>query len=184
MSPPDNSNIIPPGKILRLRKSLYGLKQSGRLWNLKLKSALLEFGCVQSILDPGIFILKDKDNFMLLTSHFDDLIIAYKNPKTYSAFIKKLQTDFEYTDLRNLNYYLGIKIIRDFDNQTIFLSQTHTIKEILNDFNMTDCKPKYTPGINQLTKDMSPTTNEEKDEMKNKPYSTLVGKCMYLAVST
>ena len=43
------------GKALRFLKGLYGLKQSGKLWNEELKKTL---ALVQSANDQGLFIFK------------------------------------------------------------------------------------------------------------------------------
>lgn len=43
------------GKVLKLKKSLYGLKQSPRMWNCKLSQALKKFGLNQSKLDPCLY---------------------------------------------------------------------------------------------------------------------------------
>ena len=50
--------------ILRLSKSLYGLKQGSLNWHNKLKKGLLDRGFVESISDPCVFISMD-DHFGL-----------------------------------------------------------------------------------------------------------------------
>ncbi len=40
-----------PGKVLKLKKSLYGLKQVGRMWNHLLNSKLLNVGFTQSVVE-------------------------------------------------------------------------------------------------------------------------------------
>lgn len=51
---------------------------------------------------------------------------------------------------------------------------------------MVDCKPALTPlnSSIKLTKSMSPKDEEERKEMSNKPYRSLIGSLMYLATST
>ena len=45
--------------ILKLRKSLYGLKQAGLKWHNMLKAALLDRGFVESISDSCVYITMD-----------------------------------------------------------------------------------------------------------------------------
>ena len=51
--PPDTENI---NKVWKLKKSLYGLKQSARNWFNHLKSILLMFELEQVNFDPGVFV--------------------------------------------------------------------------------------------------------------------------------
>ena len=45
--------------VLKLKKSLYGLKQASLNWHNMLKTVLLGRGFVGSILDPCVYITKD-----------------------------------------------------------------------------------------------------------------------------
>ena len=49
----------------RLLKSLYGLKQATRQWNIKLTEALVDFGFVQSKHDHSLFIKKKEGSYGL-----------------------------------------------------------------------------------------------------------------------
>ncbi|GKB66936.1 ribonuclease H-like domain-containing protein [Tanacetum coccineum] len=65
---------------VRLKKSLYGLKQTPRQWNAKLTSALIENGFSQSKSDYSLYTKSDKDVFLALLVYVDDIIItAYNN---------------------------------------------------------------------------------------------------------
>lgn len=45
------------GNVCRLNKAIYGLKQAGRQWNIKLDDALSKFGLQKSKMDPCIYLL-------------------------------------------------------------------------------------------------------------------------------
>lgn len=53
---------LPPGlshvkhKVAHLKKGIYGLKQSGRLWNQKIRNALLQLGLTQMHSDTCVYI--------------------------------------------------------------------------------------------------------------------------------
>lgn len=66
------------------------------------------------------------------------------------------------------------------------MSQKKYIQDVLKRFNMQDCKPVATPmnPAVKLSKKMSPTTEEEKKQMRRIPYKNLIGSLMYLATST
>ncbi|GAA5920011.1 hypothetical protein JCM5296_002212, partial [Sporobolomyces johnsonii] len=73
----------PPGKdgyVWRLKKSLYGLKQSPRLWKQRLTSILNDVGFVQSRIDDGLFILRKNGRFAFHYLHVDDGKIFSDSP--------------------------------------------------------------------------------------------------------
>ena len=68
------------GKVCLLRKSLYGLKQSPRQWNLRFDSFIKKIGFTRCVKDPCVYMNKSKagDNIYLLL-YVDDMLIAAKS---------------------------------------------------------------------------------------------------------
>ncbi len=69
--------FIVPGReelVRRLKKSIYGLKQSPRCWNLLLDSELKEIGFTQSSYDPYIYYKKESGNMLIIGVHVDDIL--------------------------------------------------------------------------------------------------------------
>lgn len=184
MAPPPGYNFLQPGKVLKLKKALYGLKQAGRAWNQCLRDELVKIGCKQLKLDGGVFQMQRGEEFMMIPSHVDDLIVAFRGQNLFDELKAKLMTRFKMKDLGELRHFLGVKITRDRNRRIITLSQSQYIESTLKEFNMLDCKGRDYPGQIKLTKTMSPTTDEEKIEMVTTPYSQAVGKLMYLAITT
>ena len=54
------------GRVCRLIKGIYGLKQASRTWNDSINTYLLDAGFMRSIADPCIYILRTDDGVMLL----------------------------------------------------------------------------------------------------------------------
>ncbi|XP_075077025.1 uncharacterized protein LOC142163786 [Nicotiana tabacum] len=75
---------IPPGfvgcnnrsLVCKLNKSLYGLKQASRQWNIKLTTSLLASGFQQSHLDYSFFTKKSLGQLVVVLVYVDDLIIT------------------------------------------------------------------------------------------------------------
>ena len=71
------SGYTQPGKeelVCKLKKSLYGLKQSPRCWNEKLCEHLKSLGFKESAADPCVFI-RQKEELQIIAVYVDDLIL-------------------------------------------------------------------------------------------------------------
>lgn len=55
MLPPQGYTKVKPGQVCKLRRSLYGLKQAGRQWNIELCYKLQDYGFIQSTADHCLF---------------------------------------------------------------------------------------------------------------------------------
>lgn len=64
------------GKVCKLKKFLYGLKQASRQWYSKLSQALLKYGFEQSKSDHSLFIYNSESFFLELLVYVDDVILA------------------------------------------------------------------------------------------------------------
>ena len=63
------------GGSIWLNKTIYGLKQSGRAWNNKLHTALLEIGFKQFSRDHCVYFDVNKHRITILAVYVDDLLI-------------------------------------------------------------------------------------------------------------
>jgi len=57
-----------------LKKSIYGLKQSGRCWNEHLNEILMSLGFIRSKVDPCVYQLITKQGKAILTVYVDDIV--------------------------------------------------------------------------------------------------------------
>ena len=81
MQQPDGYvNNDKPGMVCKLKKSLYGLKQSARCWNLVMDEFLKSSAYVQSTADPCVYskivVKNEKKILMLIAVYVDDTILA------------------------------------------------------------------------------------------------------------
>jgi hypothetical protein len=172
--------------VCRLKKGLYGLKQSGRLWYQKLASELEALGFAQIKSDPAIYIW-EKDGIRLIVPVFvDDITITSKSEEKIQWLKDSLAKVFKIKDLGPTTYLLGIKVDYDRENRVMRLSQTQYILDMLARFKMEDCYPVGTPmdpGSGAILTKYVPNKADNK-EMKNVPYMNAVGALMYLAIGT
>lgn len=173
-------------KVCLLKKAIYGLKQSGRLWYEKLDTKLREMNLAPSKCDPCIYINKNDNNMTLIAIYVDDLIVASSDQNVLTNLKNELANTFEMKDLGPIQFCLGIEFNQDVKSGKICMSQSKYIQHLLERFGMADCKPVSTPTniSEKLSKEMSPKDENEKREAEKLPYQGLVGSLMYLAVST
>jgi len=113
------------------------------------------------------------------------LIISNSNSKLAKMKLT-LGQHFKVKDLGEVNFLLGIRVVRNRESGSIELSQQAYIDQLLKCFNLQEAKPVTTPlssGV-CLTQADCPTTDEEKLDMANVPYTSLVGALMYAAIGT
>lgn len=77
-----------PGKVCRLRKYMYGLKQGRRCWFEKLTSALTSFGFFQSYEDYSLFSYEKNRICVRVLIYVDDLIVAGNDYEMLGRFKK------------------------------------------------------------------------------------------------
>jgi len=189
MQHPPGYKVHGAGKrVLRLRKTLYGLKQSGRRWYQRLQSIFLSLGYTQCSVDQAVFYKwnKDKCELTIVAVHVDSCTIAASTIWLVDDIKDGLHKHIEVTDLGALHWILGIEILRDCKGRTIHLSQRVYIDAILCHFNLSDLKPLSTPMDTQirLTTEQSPKDAAEFAVMRDVPYREAVGGLNRAAFAT
>jgi hypothetical protein len=160
--------------VCKLRKSLYGLKQSTRAWLGKFSKSMKGFRYKQSNSDYTLFLKHKKGKVTALIVYVDDMVVTENDPEEKAALQRHLASEFEMKDLGALKYFLGIKVARS--KQGIFLSQQKYILDILTDTGMLASKPADTPM------ELNHQLGEYPDQVptKKERYQRLVGKLIYL----
>lgn len=87
MYPPQGYQKARPGQVCKLIRSLYGLKQDGRQWNLELSGKLQQLGYSQSYANYCLYVQNNIGSFTALLIYVDDLLIIGNNQKE----IKKIK---------------------------------------------------------------------------------------------
>ncbi len=126
--------------VLKLNKSLYGLKQSGYNWFEKLREGLVMRDFVQSQVDKCVFFRK---NCIVLT-YVDDCIILGTDMPIVDLVIYSLQEgdeDFQLIDQGSLDKYLGL-LIHDIDSTLFEMSQPFLVRWILEFLSLDESKTK------------------------------------------
>ena len=85
--------------VLKLQKSLYGLKQASRKWYNTLCGLLTRIGFQRSLADPAIPFAHIGKNVVILFIHVDDTTITESSTGLNKEFKKQIGEHFEITDL-------------------------------------------------------------------------------------
>jgi hypothetical protein len=117
-----------PGKLLRVKKALYGLRISPLLWQKDFTKGLKDLGFSEVPHEPCCMV---KDGIIVFF-YVDDIIVAYHPDKQTEAqqAVKELQEKYQMTGGHDLQWFLGVEIIRDRAKKLIHLSQAQYIDKI------------------------------------------------------
>ena len=170
---------VPGGLVCRLKKSLYGLKQSGRNWNNTRHKFLSENEFTQSSVDPCVYFRQSDNIFVaIIVVWVDDLIIGAQNVSLKEEIKSLLKARFRMKDLGSLKYFLGIEFSHADDGLSIKLSQGHYTKKILTKFGMIDSRARATPC------EVKPEIINGDPQPLNVKYREVVGSLIYLMTCT
>ena len=176
MEPPPGFTEKFGSKVCRLKRSLYGLKQSPRAWFERFTKFVKSQGYSQGQADHTLFTkASTKDKLSVLIVYVDDIILTGDDTEEMSRLKQCLAKEFEIKDLGQLRYFLGMEIARS--KEGIVVSQRKYTLDLLKETGMSGCKPADTPI----------EANVKLGEVKGGVhvnagrYQRLVGKLIYLS---
>ena len=137
-APPGYLKSADLGKVLKLLRSLYGLKQAGFEWSEELERFFLDAGYTRSQVDQAVYFRRISDEHTVITVSVDDMAITSRHIRHIDRFKAKLRERFEITDLGELTWLLGLKVERDRSTRTISLSQQAYVGTVLERFHLED----------------------------------------------
>ncbi|GJQ68312.1 hypothetical protein Trydic_g16907 [Trypoxylus dichotomus] len=164
------------GKVCRLEKLLYGLKQAGRRWYSKLDDMLKRCGATPTQARLCLYWINRNKDVTLIAIYVDDVLIFSKDTKTVEGIVRTMSKEFELKELGEAQSCVGIEF--NIKDEEISLLQKGYIKDVLERFGMIDCKPVSTP-LN-LNDRVMKSTREPTEEESKQLYRELVGALTYL----
>jgi hypothetical protein len=172
--------------VMHLLKGLYGIKQGPCIWALRLHSVLTSIGFEHTDCDYSVYIYHHSDICVMVPIHVDDLLLASKSKSAIQKVKVELTSHFKLHNQGPARSILRIKINRDHTSCSVSLLQPGYIESILDQFCMMDCNPTLTPMDEnmKLSTWMLPGTLQGQLAMKAYPYRELIGKLLYLAITT
>ena len=169
----------PPGKVLHLLTSLYGLKQSGREWYIEASNGLKSLGLTPIASEPSIFTNNDKT--LIIGLYVDDMLLISGNTAVIERHVHGIKRLWDIKDMGEVQKVLGLHILRDRKLRTITIGQASYIDETLEKFGLEKAKPALLPVSDRNTL-IAPSPNETPADQSL--FQQIIGRLMWIANST
>ena len=174
---------IQPGKeelVCKLKKSLYGLKQSPRCWNRKFTQHMKSLGFHESNADPCVFIRVNKRKKVeIIAVYVDDLILIAETQEEMQQMKQSLSDTFKMKDLGELHYCLGVNV--HMNDNGIFLCQSQYIQRLLEKYGLSEANTVSTPMDSNVKLVKDDNYSKRVDPIR---YQSMVGSLLHLARAT
>jgi transposase InsO family protein len=170
--------------LVRLRKTLYGLKQSARGWFEDVYDFLVDHLALRaSIAAPGLFL----GNGIIVLVYFDDIMILAATVEKLRSICDALHRRFRAAPPKGASIpighhfqYVGLDI--EIKDGRAFINQSGYILKVLEQFGMSDCRPRYTPMEEGLK--LSLGADETGEPIDQSLYRQAVGCLLYIALGS
>ena len=166
--------------VCKLKKNIYGLKQSSRCWNTVLHNQLTLMGFVQADSDPCVNRDSGGEAFFIGV-YVDDIILAGRSEKKIKEVKDALTMKFDVKDMGELHYFLGMKIQQCEESGDTWLGQPAYVERLLEKFGIDESKPVSTP-VDTSMKFIQATDDEQCTDQQ--VYQSAIGSLLYLSIAT
>lgn len=181
--------LQPPGFIIKskenyvykLKRALYGLHQSGRVWYFEINKVLTNLGFVKFEWCNCVYIF---ESYVILLLYVDDIVLFGRTENHIQKAVNLLTERFDLKLLGKTRRLLGVDF--EEDDNLLLIHQSNYIADIYNRFK------NFNPPISSLpivkgsvfSKTQSPHSHDEMNEMQQYPYRSLLGCLSFLANRT
>ena len=183
MAYPDGMARKPGCNALLLKGSLYGLKQSARVWWQDLGEALKSLGFKRLEADWGLYLANTKRHGRILVlAYVDDILVASEATEGIEEVFRMMRGLWTITEIGEVSQILGLKVKRDRQARTIHLSQPAYIETVLSQFPE---QARYRSSVPYATnRDGSVEANGNDVGGTDKPYRSVIGRLMWISGAT
>jgi len=186
------AGVVHGAIVLKLLKTLYGIRQAPREWNHDFNAAIVNLGYVRCSSDSCVYVkISRSGNTIIITVFVDDVFAACATVdlQEMRSDLGSLMRKYGIKELNDAGVMLGMRVTRDRSARTFKLDQTVYINKVLQQYNMTSCKPARTPEAERSSRaaidDSSDDNSSNSDIARGLGnYGSIVGALLYIALST
>jgi transposase InsO family protein len=171
-------------RVCKLKRTIYGLKQAGNVWNQEFDKTMKEFGYTRLRSDYCAYLKREENNFSIVIVWVDDILAIANDPKVNDEIEQALKTKYQIKVIGEPTLLLGIHIIRDREKGIIKLSQRHYIERLLRRFGMEKANPVTIPLDKDVVSSLYEPVEEPEDQRGSLAFATMIGSLMYAAHAT
>ena len=169
------------GMLWKLKKTVYGLKQSNREWIELVRKFMKRHGFECNKYDENFYMRTVRGRRMFCLVYVDDILITSAKKTDTNWLLKAMNKDWEVKDLGPISRYLGMRFTED--SRHVYIDQAPYLRALLESLKMGECNPLSTPMVDvplPKEEDNSPLLNET--EQSN--YRSLVGRLLWACLCT
>jgi hypothetical protein len=166
-------------------KSLYGLKQAGRLWNELLHQVLTDSGYTRCLNDLCLYYKRDEDGLTVIGVYVDDLLVTATSEERKKELFERLR-QLQVKNLGAVTKFLGMRVAHDTKGYKI--DQEPTIDQLVTEYGLGDAYSVRTPidassddGENE---ELLPPKSRTEGAPTVKTFQSLAGSLLWLARCT
>ena len=100
-------------EVWKLQRSIYGLKQASRSWNICFDETIKDFGSSKNLDEACVYKKVSESEVMFLIFYLDDILLIGNNVSVLQFIKIWLSKNSSMKDLGEATYILGIKIYSD-----------------------------------------------------------------------
>jgi hypothetical protein len=167
MTPPHG--VLKPneqGKVCKLKKVLYGLKQTGHEWYKTLTTVFFDMGYSRSNVNHSVFYHKTTHFHVIVAVATDDMAIARMPLNAIDDFKSKIGQYFDISDMGELSWFLGFEVKHNRTRRTIYLNQRSYTQAMTDKFNLSNAKLTHLPALPGEILSQAQSLLTQKNEIK------------------
>lgn len=180
MDPPEG--VDADGKVCKLLKSIYDLKQASRVWNSCFVSFLKKFA-LEPLATDSCVLVKQGKQILIVAIYVDDGLVCCNDKDLLRETIEHLKQQFEISAIE-AECYVGLQIKRDRARKLLMIHQTSYVEQIVARFDMEEATTASTPMDHAIKFVEKGVADGGTSKTVNVPYREVIGALMYVSVGT